>query len=362
MSAAGQSFSQSFAEAREKFLAAADRAGGHPESFVNPNKGPAGETLATDVAWFGDPAAGKALVCVSGTHGVEGFCGSGWQIDWLRGEGRHRLPPGVGMLLVHAINPYGFCWIRRVTEENVDLNRNFVDHARPHPDNPGYRELADYLIPRSLDQEAIRAAEARLEAYRRQHGDIAYYRAISAGQYSHADGLFYGGNGPTWSNRTTHAVIDRFLKHRQAVAVVDFHTGLGPYGYGELIGHYDPGTPGSERQRRWYGPSLMETKRGMSASQARDGLTHYGYNRALAGSDTTVVTLEFGTYPREPGHSALRADHWLHKYGDPLSAEGKRIKAMLRDHFYPDRDDWKEMILFRGYQVTRQALAGLASS
>ena len=361
MSNGSASFSQSYAEAREKFLAAAERAGGHPESYVNPVKGPTGETLATDVAWFGDPAASKVVVAISGTHGVEGFCGSGWQIDWLRGGGPQRLPPGIAMLIVHAINPYGFCWLRRVTEDNVDLNRNYVDHSKPYPDNPGYRELADYVIPRSLDEASLRAAEAKLQEYRARHGDVAFYRAVSAGQYSHPNGLFFGGNAPTWSNRTAHAIMDRFLKARQAVAVVDFHTGLGPYGYGELIGHYDPGTPGSERSRTWYGPSLMETKRGMSASQARDGLTHYGYNRGLAGVDTTVVTLEFGTYPREPGQQALRADHWLHTYGDPLSGEGRRIKATLRDHFYPDREDWKEMILFRGYQVIRQSLAGLSA-
>ena len=362
MSGSYASFSQSYAEAREKFLAAAERAGATPETYLNPNKGPGGETLATDVAWFGEADAPRVLVAISGTHGVEGFCGSGWQIDWLRGDGPKSVPRGLGVLIVHAINPYGFCWIRRVTEENVDLNRNFVDHTQPYPDNPGYRELADFLVPRSLDEDTLRAAETRLAEYRQRHGDIAFYRAVSAGQYSHGDGLFYGGNGPTWSNRTTHAIVDRHLRARRAVAVVDFHTGLGPYGYGELIGHYDPDTQGSERSRAWYGPSLMETKRGMSASQARDGLTHYGYNRALAGADVTVVTLEFGTYSREQGHKALRADHWLHRYGDPLSGEARRIKATLRDHFYPDRDDWKEMILFRGHQVVRQEVAGLQAN
>ena len=27
---------------------------------------------------------------------------------------------------------------RRVNEDNVDLNRNFLDHGAPHPENPDY--------------------------------------------------------------------------------------------------------------------------------------------------------------------------------------------------------------------------------
>ena len=64
---------------------------------------------------------------VSGTHGVEGFCGSGAQIDWLRRGEAASLPVDVAALMVHAVNPYGFAWLRRVTEENIDLNRNWID-------------------------------------------------------------------------------------------------------------------------------------------------------------------------------------------------------------------------------------------
>ena len=49
--------------------------------------------------------------------------------------------------MVHAINPHGFAWSRRVTEDNVDLNRNFVDHAQPYPSNPGYEELRAAICP-----------------------------------------------------------------------------------------------------------------------------------------------------------------------------------------------------------------------
>src|SRR5687767_5641351 len=115
-------FSGAYAEARTKFQDAAKAAGASLSSYVHPERGPDGGELATDVAWIGPADAAGVLVLVSGTHGVEGHCGSGAQVDWLRrGEAAHRAP-NVAVMLIHAINPYGFAWSRRVTHENVDLN------------------------------------------------------------------------------------------------------------------------------------------------------------------------------------------------------------------------------------------------
>ena len=158
-----------------------------------------------------------------------------------------------------------------------------------------------------------------------------------------------------------HAITDRFLKGRQDVAVIDFHTGLGPYGYGEPITHYDINTPASRRVRAFWGESVTESKRGQTASQARDGLGHYGLNRVLTEPETrlTMCTLEYGTFDRESGQKAFRADHWLHKYGDPLGKEAGPVRAAMRRQFYPETDDWKEAVLFRGHQIVRQAIAGV---
>src|SRR5450432_778045 len=143
-----ESFSASYAEARTRFRETARGAGGALEAIANPNRGPDGGDLTADVAWFGPKQAEKVLVMVSGTHGAEGFCGSGAQVDWLRRGEHASLPAGLGVLLIHAINPYGFAWLRRVTEENVDLNRNWIDFSQPAPENAGYDVLADIAVPR----------------------------------------------------------------------------------------------------------------------------------------------------------------------------------------------------------------------
>ena len=66
-------FSNTYAEAREKFLKAAEAAGAEiVDSYVHPMKGPDGGDLATDVAWLGPRTAKKLLVLGSSTHGIEG--------------------------------------------------------------------------------------------------------------------------------------------------------------------------------------------------------------------------------------------------------------------------------------------------
>lgn len=355
-------FSQDYSEARDKFLSAATDLNATLARYVNPNKGPKGEALTTDLAWIGPEDASKVAVLISATHGVEGFCGSGAQVAWMRGEAARRLPPDVAVLVIHAINPHGFAWIRRVTEEGVDLNRNHVDFAAALPANPGYAELADAIVPAEIEGPVFDAAQSKLKAYRERHGDPAFYRAYSSGQYTHPEGVFYGGTGPTWSRRTTEAICARFLARRRYVAGIDFHTGLGPHGYGDPICHHPVGSAALARALAWYGDSLTGSTLGTTSSFARDGLTGVGYVRALPGVEVNFVTLEYGTYPREQGQKAFREDHWLHRTSNEAAfdtAKGRAIKAQIRKQFYPDTDAWKEMVLWRAFQVVRQTVEGL---
>jgi predicted deacylase len=130
-------FSDSYAEARRKFLAAASTAGAAVAEYRNPFPGPAGEPLFTDTALLGNPDADQIFIISSGVHGVEGFCGSACQIALLQ-SGILSSTKSSAILLVHALNPFGFAHLRRTNEDNVDLNRNFVDHTHP-PDKSRLR-------------------------------------------------------------------------------------------------------------------------------------------------------------------------------------------------------------------------------
>src|ERR1044072_8377781 len=109
---ASQHFRPTYAAARAAFHAAATARGLKVQSHRNPVMGAEGEELTTDVATLGPADASRLLIVVSGTHGAEGFCGSGIQVGWLAAN--HPLPADTAILFVHAINPDGFSHVRRV--------------------------------------------------------------------------------------------------------------------------------------------------------------------------------------------------------------------------------------------------------
>lgn len=357
---AGSPFSATYAEARAKFLEAARGAGASLSTYAHPERGPDGGELATDVAWIGPADARGALVLVSATHGVEGHCGSGAQVDWLlRGEAAMRAPD-VAVMLVHAINPYGFAWSRRVTHENVDLNRNFIDFGRPLPQNSAYDTLAHAVKPQRWTEEARSQSRAELLAYAREHGFPALVQAMSGGQYAHADGIFYGGTGPTWSRQTLEAIFRERLSVASDIGIIDYHTGLGPEGYAEQIVSAMPDTDEYRRAALWHGLAVASQSGGESVSAKLAGDWLDAAPKLLSRARVTGIALEYGTVATAEVLEALRADNWLHAHGDPLSPEGQAIKAQVRGAFYVDTDVWRGMVLGQSLIAVRQALAGLA--
>lgn len=363
--AAAAVFPPDFIGARERFLALAARAELPVKTYENPRKGPTGERLATDVALQGDPSAQRVLLTISGSHGIEGFCGSGCQADWLMESARAELPPDIAILHIHALNPFGFAWLRRVNEDGVDLNRNFHDFTQPLPENPDYDTLADALVPASLTPDVVAACEARIAKFRNDRGQRALQRARSGGQYKHPTGMFYGGTKPTWSRQTLERIVDDYgLTARERVGVIDYHTGLGPYGYGELICDHDPGTPSVAAAIEWYGECVTVPALGTSSSVPKSGTAGTAFWQRRFGPRVVYTALEYGTFSPDVGRGPMREDHVLHARGpvDWNSPETQRIKRNLRHHFFPDTQPWRELVLFRSRQVLAQALAGLASA
>lgn len=353
-------FSADYGEARQRFRASAEAAGAVPEARPHPLTGPWGETLATDLAWLGPADAERVLVTLSATHGVEGFCGSGVQLGWLESGLYRELPEETALLMIHAINPHGFAWLRRVDEDNVDLNRNFVDHDAPYPRNPGYEDLAEVLCPPEWNDAVIAETQKVLDAYAEEHGRQGLQKAISGGQYGHPDGIFFGGHAPTWSRRALEEVFRKKLARARRVAVIDYHTGLGPYGHGERICIDPPGSEALARTSRWYEDDITSPALGTSSSVELNGCNVSGMERALPRAELTAIALEYGTIPTPQVRVALRADNWLHQHGTVNSPKGRAIKEQIRAAFYPDEADWKEMVWERAVETQRLALKGLA--
>lgn len=359
MSAVPQAFSSSYAEARVKFLEAAAAAGTRIESFNHPLPGKDGEQLAMDVALDGAPQAERLLVVSSACHGVEGYCGSGVQVFALHdAEWRAKArDAGVAVLYIHALNPYGFSHIRRVTQENVDLNRNFHDFSQPLPVNEAYRRVHPLLLPASWPPDA--ANQAAVQAFVAREGLPAWQAAISGGQHEFADGLFYGGRAPTWSNQTLRPLLARHAAAARQVAWIDLHTGLGPNGVGERIWAGGNDAPSMARARRWWGEQVTSIYDGSSTSALLTGLMWACIHDAAPQAQYTGIAMEYGTEPITEVLDALRGDHWLAQHPDAPAELAAAIKARLLRAFYTDTDAWKGQVISQARQALFQAVEGL---
>lgn len=349
-------FSSDYQNARGKFIAAAQAIGANTESFQNPHAGPQGEPLYMDVAVIGSRSAKDVLVLSSGTHGVEGFAGSAIQTGLLR-EGIYLASKSnVSIVMIHAINPYGFAYLRRFNEDNVDLNRNFIDHSGVYPPNDGYRELADVIFPKSLFTWENIKLQLRLLWYRLKNGKIALKKAISGGQYEYPQGLFFGGHYETWSSRTLREIVRRYLSHAHRVIFVDFHTGLGPYGNAEVIMNVKTNSPAYQRAAQWWGDRVKTTVSHESVSIHLPASLKLAIPKMLPKAEVTAVSLEFGTYPAKEVFWALRAENWLYHCGGENHPEAQKIKTDLLRAFYPNKETWKLQIWQQGKEVVELAL------
>jgi len=356
-------FAQSYAEARTKFLAAARTAALELQSHRHPLPGRDGEELALDVARFGGADAQRLLIVSSACHGVEGFCGSGVQNALLADSAFHQQArdTGVAVLYLHGLNPWGFSWWRRWTQENVDLNRNFQDFDDPAglPVNAAYDELAQPLVP---DTWPAPDADAVLYAYMARHGQPAIQHAISGGQYRHPQGLFYGGTTPTWSHRTLREVLRAHARRCARLAWIDIHTGLGPEGHGERMAcARADDAEGLARTRAWWGAQVTSLYQDDCVSSTLEGIMGHLPYEECPQAEYAGIMLEYGTVPSEEVVMALRADQWLENHPEVDAATRRAIKRRLRDAFYTDTDAWKDRVVAQGLDAARDAVRGMAS-
>ncbi|MCH8544515.1 MAG: M14 family metallopeptidase [Alcanivorax sp.] len=352
------SFPINYGEATQRFLTlAADL--GHLRTHTLAEHGPDGEALASHSLWLGPDDASRVLVLMSGTHGVEGLAGSAVQQDLLQQilDGALTLPPDCACLMVHLLNPWGTAWLRRCDQQGIDLNRNFVDFRHPLPENPGYDALRDGLLGASPTTR-----QQQLHAFEQQHGRTALEIAISGGQYTDPAGPFYGGQAPAAANHLIHGLIREHRLASRQLAVIDLHTGLGPYGYGEIICDHAPDSPGTATARRWYGDAVTLPATGTSSSVPKAGLLDYAWH-AIMDARSCFVTLEFGSFATDTLFEVIIADHRLHRHGMPdwHDAATRQVKQAMRHHFCPDAQQWRELVLFRARQVIGLALTGLSS-
>ena len=358
-----QCFFDTYRAARAAFVEAASAARAKAETFTHPSAiGPAGEPIRIDLAAFGRAGAPKILLAVSGTHGLEGLAGSAAQIAFIRSGLLSGLPDDLLVILVHALNAWGFAYGSRTTENNVDLNRNFIDWRSDPPSNGDYPALHEVLCPRDWTEGSLARSRRALDDWIATHGRGAYLDVLLRGQYAFPDGLGFGGEGPEWSNLTLKRILRGWCGRAERVAVIDWHTGIGGYGEPFFLCFNEPGGDLQKRCLAWWGQPAASP--GFSEGEERPGYTGLVFEgiRSLL-SDAAVAggVIEFGTRPVDEMLLALRVDRWL-RFAPADSRSDETREALRRDlaeAYCPTDPNWRAGVVARATDLHRRTLEGL---
>jgi hypothetical protein len=347
------SFPPDFATAQARFREAIAACGGRLDSLQLTAKGSRGETLAIDIGWFGATNPRRVLVHSSGLHGVEGFAGSAIQLQYLD-KGIPQLPDDAAIVIVHVLNPYGMAWLRRVNENNIDLNRNFRATDDDGADlGNDYIKLDTFLNPRSVPRLDLFYLQATWLLLR--HGMSNLRQTVAGGQCIRPKGLFYVGKTPEQNVTIFQDYLEKRLQRPSRIVAIDVHTGLGRYGYDQLLVDAMNDRAGTNQtMRETFGERVqLLDKRGI-AYRVR-GAQSDMYYRLFPKSKVYFAGQEFGTFHPFRVLAALRAENCWHHYGD--GTLNHPCKRRLVDVFCPDDEGWRVQLLERGREVINQAYA-----
>ena len=356
-------FSPDYVTARQRFLDAAEKAGAKITSLPISVRGPSDENLTIDIAYIGGENPSRMLIHTSGVHGVEGFPGSANQVRMLErfSAGELQIPDDTGLVVAHSINPHGFAWLRRVNENNADLNRNFLPPGEPYVGEPErYHELDNFLNPRSykstFDMFTLRAAGVILKM-----GFNVAKQTIAEGQFERPKSMSYGGHQMYEGPKLWLEYLAEVLPSVKRAVWLDFHTGLGPFGVDSLLVSNELGEEAFTSLTARYGSRIqpLDPDAGV-AYRIRGGMLE-GLSARFTDIDWTLITQEFGTYKPVKVIKTLRAENRMTQWSNIGKREKLHSTERLRlvEIFSPKSDKWRGMIMDRGQALIDDALADL---
>jgi predicted deacylase len=339
-------FSPDYFTARDRFRESAARAGARLEALPLKAKGPQGQDLTIDIAWFGSYSTDRVIVHSSGLHGVEGFAGSSIQLQLLNDF--PSVPSNAAFIVVHILNPYGMAWLRRVNENNVDLNRNFRMDESYSGSPATYAKLDFFLNPRTPPASDLFFAKATYFVLR--HGMSALKQSVVGGQYEFPKGLFFGGIQMEEGPRKYAAYLAEHLSSSQKAIVIDVHTGLGKFAHDSLLVESEDYAD----FRRIFGPRVTALQTDQSSAYRVEGGLQSMIFRVFSRTRPIFIGQEFGTYSGMKVVHALREENRWHQYGQ--GSLDHTTKRKLKEVFCPESESWRETVLNRGRELVEQAL------
>jgi hypothetical protein len=301
------------------------------------------------------------FVLTSGIHGSETYAGSAciemfWEEIWPSVDRRR-----TGFFVVHGMNPYGFKYHERCTENHVNLNRNFSATGEIFKIK---NEESFRMCTRFLKEEPVQSLKSFLiDCMKIEKGQIFFdeisvdslIKATAPGQFLKPEHMEYGG---LKAEPQTQLFIDKMkeiMPLYQDIVGLDLHTGLGHRGRLHLIAGGAPGEDkdlitelfDQEKDREFYEITGIDEE---GFYDTYGCLNNIFVELKKTGQRACGITLEFGTL----GHSlenqidALNRSLNHHQgqffgYCD-INLE-KQVKALHFERSYPDDDQWREDVV-----------------
>jgi len=363
-------FSADYFESREKFRLAVADTGGQLTSVEHPSaKGPRGEELSVDVGVFGAPPAPKVFFNVNGVHGNESYSGGAAQLQMIAGGALGRLPGDVAVVLIHDLNPFGWAWDSQLDEDQVNLNRNFVDFGDLPESDELHLAIAEAIAFEEFSFAAMGRAWDRMMAVVETFGEERFNAALMVGQYIAPRGLNYGGTRPAWSNTVLRDLAATHLAAAEKVALLDWHTGIGDYGEPHPLHQWAEGSEAWRRTAEWWGEEA--TRRGAAgvmtegADQvdapvsAVHGLALSAIQEAAPNAGFAGGVVEFGTVPFDLVAQGAFLDLWLMTEAKGRGLDTGFWRALSRNLFAPQDPAWQASVLRHTEGFYERMLNGL---
>ncbi|NCN10641.1 MAG: DUF2817 domain-containing protein [Leptospira sp.] len=298
----------------------------------------------------------KTLIITSGIHGGEAATGTAVQQNFI-----DKIYPNfinkdnTSVLIVHSLNPYGFRNFRRVTENNVDLNRNFgKTEALFLTKNEGYPKISDLLNPKgSADTSDFGNRFFIIKAIYNiaTQGMSALKQAALQGQYEYPEGIYFGGQAFEPLRNPLDKLFREKVGSSKKILLVDLHTGYGERGKLHLF----PSDPKNETVR-----NLTETIfQGYQIDWASNDdfytvtgeLSTHICNLFPQIEECIPMVFEFGTLNSQTTTGAIESIHrtilenqgFWNGYAD--EEEREKIRANYREMFFPSSSKWRTKVI-----------------
>ncbi len=309
------------------------------------------------VDWCYIPAQKKArklLILTSGVHGIEGYTGSAIQLLFIDKILSKLSLDELGILLIHGVNPYGFKYYRKVTENNVDLNRNCAINPNLYQSsNPGYAKMSNLLIPRgkvSIDKLQYRFFHLNAIYKIIKESLPALRQAALQGQYEFEDGIYFGGKKPEPQIAAIKSLFADTIKNYRAILNVDLHTGYGERGKMHLF--LNP----IENKQVMTGLQYIFKDEQIDWGTNEDFYMINGeyvqlVNQSANGAMCIPMRFEFGTLDSQTILGSLKSIQIMISenqgahfgFNDQKSAE--KVKHDFLEMYYPSSPEWRSKVM-----------------